>query len=385
MKRIYNKPFVLDTNIFKNILGFDSEENTIQDSYYKDKLIKHIKNHGCKITIYTLLEVLRDEKIDNENIKNNILNFNFDVLRSEKNFNFVNIKEGFFDIKIRQELIKFSLKHLIQYASEFYSRILIVPYLYCLYAVDLEIKERNIKIDYYRINNFTNNIILEITKQLKKNLIEKTENFKKTKVQKIINNTYKWINAITLKWFNSELNQFGHTFIIEDLFNALISYKKYITFVDLSEEIIDKDHSKKVKPKHNFIKIINDSLYNCGEYKYHDTKDTWNKKSILAFIEFSQKVFKSLDTTRITDTYFTQTLYKFYIDHLYNENIYESNKKIKELIDSNDMVDLLNLYTIQTLPKQNKLLYLTTDENSKNIINQVYNKTEKEIFYDFVK
>ena len=57
MKRAYKKSFVLDTNLFKNLVGFDKETNTIQNLYYKDKLLKHIKNHGCKITIYSFIEI----------------------------------------------------------------------------------------------------------------------------------------------------------------------------------------------------------------------------------------------------------------------------------------------------------------------------------------
>lgn len=385
MKKAYKKSFVLDTNLFKNLVGFDKETNTIQNLYYKDKLLKHIKNHGCKITIYSLIEILRDEKLDNPNIKNNILNFNFDVLSSEKNFNFTNIRESFFDVVERQRLLDFSLKHLVQYASEFYARLLIVPYLYCMYAVDITMKEKNIKANYYKINNFTHEIIVEITKQLKKAISEKTENFKKTKMLNVINNAYKWITAITMKWFNSELNHFGETFELNDLYNAINSYKNYIVEVDFGISAIDADNSNKAKSRHNFLKIINDSTYKQGQNIYSDSKEDWNKKSISVFIDFIQRTFKSQDKTRVADSYLFSNIYNAYIYHLYDDTGNENDEKIINLIDTNDIVDLLNLFTIQTMPTKNKLLYLTLDGSSISIINKVYTKAEKETFYDFIK
>ena len=254
-----------------------------------------------------------------------------------------------------------------------------------MYAVDITMKEKNIKANYYKINNFTHEIIAQITKQLKKAISEKTENFKKTKMLNVINNAYKWITAITMKWFNSELNHFAETFELNDLYNAINSYKNYIVEVDFGINAIDTDNSNKAKSRHNFFKIINDSTYNYGYEVYGGTKEDWNKKSISVFIDFIQRTFKSQDKTRVADSYLFSNIYNAYIYHLYDDAGNENDEKIINLIDTNDIVDLLNLFTIQTMPTKNKLLYLTLDGSSISIINKVYTKEEKETFYDFIK
>lgn len=394
MNKQYKKPFYLDTCIAKNILGFDDNDE-IERLYNKDKLLKYIKHHGCVFTVFTMFEILRDEKLDKDNsILDNLHSLNYEIFvpgdMVDADFT-SNYKEKIYDKAERESFVKMINDNVINYASRYYSKILLYPFALNLYAIVVTSKNHNIKIDYKKMNSLAVKMIDSVSNQLNKTL-KIAGQFRKNSSLRIINSAYKWITHLTIEWFNGEMNELSKDIEHGDIYKTCEEYMERLKHVDFNREIED-NLSLEIKDKKD--SKIQHSVYANGEFNFlllleelgFSLTDGSIKKNewIAKFIQFNKnilsKFYKINGDVDIVDKYFFINIYEFYFMHMCgHKGEFDPEKSIKKLIDTNDIVDLLSLYFVEA----QRTIFLTTDNKIKRVIKRTYDKARWSTFCAFI-
>lgn len=394
MSKQYKKPFYLDTCIAKNILGFDNNSE-IERLYNKDKLLKYIKHHGCVFTVFTMFEILRDEKLDKDSsILDNLHSLNYDIFvpddMGDADFT-SNYKEEIYDKAKRESFVKMVNDKVINYASRYYSEILLYPYVLNLYAIDVTLKNHNIKMDYKKINSLTAKMIDSVSKQLNK-MFKTTGQFKKNSSLKIINSAYKWITHLTTEWFNGEMNELSKDIEHGGVYKTCEAYLERLNQADFYKEIEnnnplkseDERDSKNQHPiyangEFNYLYILEESGFKMTDGSIK--KEEWIAKFIQFNAKTLSKIYKINGDARIIDEYFFINMYEFYLMHMYDhKGEFIPEKSIKKLIDTNDIVDLLSLHFVES----QRMIFLTTDNKIKRVIKRTYDKARWSTFCAFI-
>ena len=383
MQRLYRKPIYLDTCIAKNLLGFDENPDEIGKLYNKNILIKYIKHHGCILTVFTMFEILRDEKISNSKILDNLKKLNYeilvpyDIVNADFTLNYKNEMGNSFK---RNSFIKIINEKILDYSSKFYSDILIYPFILNLYAILYTLKKKDIKISYQIINKKVAIIAKTLADRIKI-LFEDVGIYQKGPMKKQLNKVYKWITDITVKWFKEDVDILCKITNIENCYLVCDKYLERINNCDFNEPI-------SVKGKNNifangdfdFLYILEKSTYNMTNKSFN--REDWIKK----FIEFNRqtisKIYKMQEKNFVIDEYFFISMYEFHFQHLIDKRgNMNPDLSFKNMIDTNDIIDLLSL----NFSENNKGVFLTTDHKIQKIIRRYYDKERLNIFNLFIK
>ena len=191
MKKKYNKAVCLDTCLFNNIVGFDKEDSDFSKTYNKELLIKYIKHNGYNISDYNLYEVLRKDNWDNENIIANLLKLNSKTLEKVMSINpdIWNVIKRKPDIKSRNAFLKGMFGNISDFASDFYSQILLFSFLFVIYSILNYYKVNNILYDDKLVSDHINYVVSFLKTQLKREFLS-VGKYTKSSSQKILNKYY---------------------------------------------------------------------------------------------------------------------------------------------------------------------------------------------------
>ncbi|MBQ7453220.1 MAG: hypothetical protein IJS68_03010, partial [Clostridia bacterium] len=136
-KKKYNKPVCLDNCIINNIVGMDEGKNDFDKSYNKDTLIKYIKHHGYLLSDYNLFEFLRQDNWNDSNVIKHLLNINARTHEKiiAKYPKYASFRDKGPSEHNRDLFLKRINKYISEFASSYFSRLLIFPYLFEIYSI----------------------------------------------------------------------------------------------------------------------------------------------------------------------------------------------------------------------------------------------------------
>lgn len=383
MRKAYKSSVFLDTCIVKNLLGFDESADVFQSKYNKNLLERYIKHHGCILSVFTLFEILKDKKIDNEQIQQNFKNLNFIIYTpydEKDDILSCDYKSEIFNKQKRECFIQFINKKIIDFASIYYTDILIYPYILNLCNITEVEQREGLKLDFSIINKKTLEIIEYIEKQINF-MFSKAEIFKKTSANKILNSFYKWITHITVDWFNNEISNLAKTRTVDGVYEVCNAYLERLKKVDFSIDlVIGKNNEVFANADSNFIYIVKENTYKLCNNKL--SEHDWNIKFVKENKKIVNKIYKKHISSDVIDVYFNLNLDEFYFQHIIDyKGVENPQKSFRNMIDTNDIVDLLSL----NLAEIKNDVYLTLDNKLKRVINKLYNKQKLEVFNIFIK
>lgn len=387
MNKKYNKAICLDTCIFTKVVGFPDANPNYNKKYNEEILIKYIKHHGYNISDYNLYEVLRRDDWNDEKVISNLLKLNSKInekLKS-KHPEFKKIIENKPNEKSRNHFIKTMFTNIVDFASDFYSQILVFPFLFVIYAILNYYKIYNLKFNSITLSHYAKQATSIIKKQLKQEFLQ-NPNYTKSSAQKILNKYYLILNHLTIEWSNSQVcnlseNLEKHTPLGEDiLYNILDNYIKDLNSFDYTHNIRINDGHTKANNTDNIIYLISNQGFNKHKDKF--TNEEWSSN----FSQFIKNLFNALyDSTginKIIKTYYEINITNFYIKHILNCEEKKEHRKLLDFIDPNDLIDLCALSDSY----EQGFLFISTDSKINKIIDIVYTKKQKEflnLFIDF--
>ena len=109
---------------------------------------------------------------------------------------------------------------------------------------------------------------------------------------------------------------------------------------------------------------------------YECTKEEWNKIFVQSIDKIAFSIY-GLENNKVIDIYFRNNIHDVYTKVL-NEG-YQS-KKIIEIINGNDIIDLCGLAE----SVNNDLIFISTDSGINRVIDLIYNDKQKEIVNLFI-
>lgn len=366
MKKISEKQFVLDTCILKLFLQIKGEKDNIIEEKLNLKTLKnYLRHHRPIITPFTLLETFRQDVNDNsinllERLNPIILNKkylieNHNLLETLKNDN----KKDILFKKITLEIKKATAAH--------FSYILLFPLGFITHVFTQNIPHNN---EYF---NYIHNYFIEYHNILYKKILEnfeKIENFNKTNILKTIEKIYKILNCISADWCNNEANDVYKNQDSISLNLAMESLKSKLHEIDLFEN--DKLNANgNINFFFKFYELIKQVTPNIPE----------NFDSLLInFSEMFIKAFYSIKDEEILNIFIKKNIKELFLRHIKDKKS-ESHpeKRIKKIIDSNDIIDCINLM----LAYNNNYIFLTTDGKLNGIISTLYEDISP--WKDFIK
>ena len=385
MKRKYSRPICLDTCIFNNIIGFDGEDSDFSKLYNKERLLKYIKHHGYNVSDCNLYETLRRDDWNEEKVINNLLTLNSKTLYKLKS-----IKPEVDELikqkpntKSRNNFIKTMFNTIVDFASEFYSEILIYPFLFVLYSTLYYYKSNKIYFSNNIISRHVDNIISFIKTNLEMEF-SVCEKYTKSNAQKVLNKYYLIINHITIEWANTTANQLYEKITTtniskeNELYNIIVEYFNRLNLFDFTQNVLVEDGRTKATNADNLIYL----LYNQEYIRHQDqySKSEW----ILKFSQFLKNIFNVLYDSRdiniIVKTYYEMNVADFYIQHIIRCNERQCDIKFLDLIDPNDVIDLCALNNAY----EQGYIYITNDSKINKVINKIYSKDQKEFVNLFI-
>lgn len=384
MKKKYNKAVCLDTCLFNNIVGFPDSNPNFSHVYNKDLLIKYIKHHGYNMSDYNLYEVLRRNDWNDEKIISNLLKLNSktnDKLKS-KFPEFKEIIKNRPNEKSRNAFIETMFTNIIEFASYFYSQILNFPLIFVLYYVLQNCRNNNIYYDYDCISNYIQNFNTTIQKHLKDEFIS-FDQYTKSNAEKILNKYYLIINHLTIEWSNTKITPFANKLkelqIKEkDLYILIEDYNNALNNFNFNQEIILENGRKKANNNDNIIYLMSNQGFE--ENREQLSQDEW----ILKFSTFIQQIFTAhYDTSEVNyiiKTYYENTISDFYIQHIYQCRENKKFRKLTDLIDPNDLIDLCALSDSY----EQGFIFISNDAKINKILDSLYTKQQKEFVSLFI-
>lgn len=399
MKKEYKQPVYLDTCIAKNILGFD-DNSEIERLYNKDKLLKYIKHHGCVFTVFTMFEILRDEKLDiDSSMLDNLHSLNYEIFVYDEmgDADFTsNYKEEIYDKAKRETFVAMVNAKVIIGAAEYYACILAFPFVFLVCQIEEWCGKHSIKIEHNKLNEIIGGVISSISKQLNE-MFQSQGIFKKSVALKVLNSVYKWIYSLTIEWFYGEMNEICKDAKKGNIYKTCELYLDKINQIDFNqkkeyENLLDKDTKKENQPIYatgelNFflnleemgLKLMDE---NVG-FKYNADKlsqEEFRARFVQLVDNYVHKIYK-IDDNTVRAKYLTENIHDFFLDHIRDfKGNFNLEKTLKSLVDPNDWIDLLSLEFVE---KQG-MIFLTTDGMLKRMIRKIYKEDRIQIFNDFI-
>ena len=385
MKRKYNRPICLDTCLFNNIIGFDGEGSDFSKLYNRERLIKYIKHHGYNVSDYNLYETLRRDDWNDEKIIQNLLILNSKNLNKLKSINpdVDEIIKQNPKITERNKFICSMFKNITDFASDFYSQILIFSALFIIYSILHCFQMKKINFSQKIVSDYVRKIKEIMKKHLQKEF-SLYGKYEKTPAQKILNKYYLIVNHLTIEWSNQYVCKFSNKFFVsddiseKDLYFVINEYINILTNYDYSQEIILENGRKKANNRDNVIYLISNQGFET--HKNELTIDEWKLK----FSEFTKRMFRVLydssDVNEIIRTYYEMNVFDFYIQHVLVCQEYTETIKLLSLIDPNDLIDLCALSDSY----EQGFLFVSNDSKINKVINKIYSKEQKEFINLFI-
>jgi len=373
------KPMFIDTNIFKNITGFDNEDSDIARLYKKERLLNYVKHHGCKITVFTLYEVLRYKELSNESIaKIQKLNFStYTPYDQEEDVYTNNIKNELNDVFKREMFLSNISKRIIEYASEYYSTLLLFPIFFTCYAFNQDVENNRLGLSSFNFKSIVDEINREVKSKLYKAMLKESKFFNKS-TNKSINSAYKWINQICVDWYNDEVknyyeNKSKESFI--KVFDGINERVHKVNFLD--ELIIQPNNQKHADERTNFIYLLFNKLKMLSQNDM--TVEKWKE----VYVKRCNDIFNIIYTksgNKVIDAYYEKTLSELFLRNVNNIDTNNTNN-LRKILDVNDIIDLISLNFVY----MNKGILLSTDSDILILEKNIYGKKEKQVINDFIE
>ena len=320
MKKAYNKPLCLDTCIFKNLLGYDEGKVNnkgikFEETYNSKKLEKYVKHHGYLMSEYTLYEFIRDEKWNNPRVLNKLQEINRKTkqqvcaIRPELE----NLLNTVPDPKRIEQYAYHVFTNIVDFAGDYYSRILLFPTLFNVYSFLYLFVKRGINYNQDLINSKIEDIIQFLSDKIKHEFMM-YQKYTKSISEKVINKFFLITNHVSICLYNDNMLKLSDKYESSDFTNAeedlqyvLDTLNKMLNDIDYKENVVRCDNTKYAKA----TDTIMFSICNLLMKDYECTKEEWNKIFVQSIDKIAFSIY-GLENNKVIDIYFRNNIWYFF-------------------------------------------------------------------------
>lgn len=371
------KPLIcIDTCILNNILGLDDDKNPkISELYNKKKLVRYIYHHGYFMSDFNLYERLIKEDWNNEIIIKKLKRLNYrtyEKIKSEMPW-FYNKMKNQPPIPQRYNFLNEISNKIVEFASDYYSRIIVYSYALLLQSLLFSLQKQSVKFDNEEMSKHLENVISLIKDTIKEEF-NKLGLFTKTNAEKVINKIFLIFNHLSAEWYNKDVVEESKNVDEFNISKVTESFILTIKNYDFNDNMVKENGSVTSKLEDSVVNSLCEVTYRYSNKEF--SKETWNKKFLTIIKEIFLKQYDWNEDNKITNIYFIKNIEQIYFNYFENNE----NKTVKRAINTNDIIDLMSL----VYAYNEGFVFITIDNGINRVLNKLYNIKQKEFINVFI-
>lgn len=371
------KPMIcIDTCILNNLLGLDDEKNPkISEQYNKKKLMRYVYHHGYFMSDFNLYERIIKEDWNDEIIINKLKKLNYRTYEKIKNEMpwFYNKMKNQPPIPQRDKFLNETSNKIVEFASDYYSRIIVYSYALLLQSLLFSLQKQSVKFDNEEMSKHLENVI-SIIKDTIKEEFNKLGLFTKTNAEKVINKVFLIFNHLSAEWYNKDVVEESKSVDEFNIDKVTEIFIETIKNYDFNNIVAKEDGSITSKLEDSVVNSLCEVTYRYSNKKF--SKEIWNKKFLTLIKEIFVKQYDWNEDNKITNAYFINNMEQIYFNYFENNE----NKMVKRAINTNDIIDLMSL----VYAYEKGYIFITLDNGINRVLNKLYNNEQKEFANVFI-
>lgn len=374
----YNKPLYLDTCVFNNIFNEADKNSNIDEQIEAKPLKNYIRHHGCYITVYSLYELLRQSENNSKSIIGTLsaLLKKGDVTIRTSQHSKLNISSYDFACRIEDEEKRHAIlceisDEILDYASDFYSRVFLFPFAMGNYCLQRSPALKNVCQNRTLSHEIFKKAIHVLKTAIKKQYVELyRKSFSKT-----LDRINKHLDILSKKWFCDTMTPLFEN-PSESLYNeTLTSILQMLENEDFGIDIVEENNRIYSNKTNNPLYwIITEIMPDVTDSSHHNSENITQLKNK---IENIMREVYSTDNSPLINEYLTRALRQFFMRQISGSS---SEHNFSRIVQPNDIIDYINL----EYSEADNYVYLTTDKAVIQIIDKIYPSEKKNVFYDFI-
>ena len=371
------KPMIcIDTCILNNLLGLDDEKNPkISEQYNKKKLMRYVYHHGYFMSDFNLYERLIKEDWNNEIIIKKLKRLNYrtyEKIKSEMPW-FYNKMKNQPPIPQRYNFLNEISNKIVEFASDYYSRIIVYSYALLLQSLLFSLQKQSVKFDNENMSKHLEGVI-SLVRNIIKEEFNKLGLFTKTNAEKVVNKIFLIFNHLSAEWYNKDVMEESKNADDFNIGKVTESFIQTIKNYDFNDNMVKENGSVTSKLEDSVVNSLCEVTYRYSNGEF--SKEIWNKKFLKLIKEIFLKQYDWNEDNKITNIYFIRNIEQLYFNYFENNE----NKVVKRAINTNDIIDLMSL----VYAYKEGFVFITIDNGINRVLNKLYDNKQKEFVNVFI-